>query len=295
MTEGVAFSILLCPLVAFVVIGSSVLLRLNRLKSWAGYVTIATVGVSLVLSLWALYVVSGDGGSVGWELHDWLALGLLDIRVGFMMDGLTAIMLVVVNGVSLLVQIYSQGYMRGDNGYARYYAFMSLFTASMTGLVMAANVVQMFFFWELVGLCSYLLIGFWYHRPNAARAALKAFLVTRLGDIGFLLAIIYLFFQNQSFSDHGLNPLEIHDILRAVAIPGLLGSTAITLISLGIFCGAVGKSAQFPLHTWLPDAMEGPTPASALIHAATMVAAGVFLVARFFPLFEATGSIMMLY
>ena len=161
-------------------------------------------------------------------------------------------------------------------GYNRYFAYMSLFTASMLGLVLASNILQMFVFWELVGLCSYLLIGFWFHKDSARRAAKKAFLVTRLGDLGFLIAILIIFSET---GELGIG--EIHE----AAIAGAIGSTALTLFALGLFAGAAGKSAQFPLHVWLPDAMEGPTPVSALIHAATMVAAGVYLVARFFPVF----------
>ncbi len=167
--------------------------------------------------------------------------------------------------------------MKGDPGYHRYYAWMSLFTASMLGLVLADNLLQMFVFWEMVGLCSYLLIGFWFHRPTAANAAKKAFIVTRIGDFGFLAAILVLFFNTGTF-DIG----ELHGL----AVAGTLAGATLTWAAIGIFSGAMGKSAQFPLHVWLPDAMEGPTPVSALIHAATMVAAGVFLVARTFPLFE---------
>tara|TARA_B100002052_G_scaffold182026_1_gene165733 strand:- start:305 stop:2044 length:1740 start_codon:yes stop_codon:yes gene_type:complete len=171
---------------------------------------------------------------------------------------------------------------------SRYFSYMSLFTASMLGLILASNIIQLFIFWELVGLCSYLLIGFWFHKPSAAKAAKKAFLVTRLGDFGFLLGIMYLFSHQHLFPSDS-NPLDIITINTYVPLlvnTGLISLTAITLITLGIFFGAMGKSGQFPLHTWLPDAMEGPTPVSALIHAATMVAAGVFLVARFFPIFE---------
>jgi NADH-quinone oxidoreductase subunit L len=167
--------------------------------------------------------------------------------------------------------------MHGDPGYHRYYAFMSLFTASMIGLVLADNLLLLFVFWELVGLCSYLLIGFWFHRPAAANAAKKAFIVTRLGDFGFLAAILLLFYNTGTF-----DIAQLHNL----AITGVLAGTTLTWAAIGIFAGAAGKSAQFPLHVWLPDAMEGPTPVSALIHAATMVAAGVFLVARTFPLFE---------
>jgi NADH-quinone oxidoreductase subunit L len=193
-------------------------------------------------------------------------------------------MLIVITFVSLMVQIYSQGYMRGDPGYHRYFAFISLFTFSMLGLVLFDNLLITFVFWELVGLCSYLLIGFWFQRPAAANAAKKAFIVTRVGDFGFLADIIVLLSQAGT-----LNITE----LNHMAVTGLLAGAALTWATLGIFLGAVGKSAQFPLHVWLPDAMEGPTPVSALIHAATMVAAGVFLVARMFPLFESSETALL--
>jgi NADH-quinone oxidoreductase subunit L len=189
-------------------------------------------------------------------------------------------MVVVVSLVSLMVQIYSQGYMHKDPGYHRYYAWMSLFTASMLGLVMANSLLFAFVFWELVGLCSYLLIGFWFHRPSAANAAKKAFIVTRIGDFGFLAAILLLYSQTGTFDIAALG--ESAPELAKISV---LGASALTWAAIGIFAGAMGKSAQFPLHTWLPDAMEGPTPVSALIHSATMVSAGVFLVARTFPIF----------
>jgi len=254
-------------------------------------------------------VASNKNHGQDWGTHSWLEIGDFHFTVGILLDPLTAIMLVVVTGVSLMVQIYSMGYMKpsshepensehhgpeelGNPVYARYFAYMSLFTASMLGLVMAANVVQMFVFWELVGLCSYLLIGFWFHRPAAAAAAKKAFIVTRVGDFGFLIALMYLFFKTFTQSE---NYLEIHVInanLPGLVEAGVITGGALTLIALGMFIGAIGKSGQFPLHTWLPDAMEGPTPVSALIHAATMVTAGVFLVARFFPIFEHSADIM---
>ncbi len=262
---------------------------LNRYATAAGYVAIATIGAALVLSLWALKSVV-DQGSPVWPTHSWLSVGQVEVTVGILLDPLTAIMLVVVTSVSFLVQVYSTGYMKGDTGYARYFAYMSLFTASMIGLVIAANIVQMYVFWELVGLSSYLLIGFWFNRPAAAAAAKKAFIVTRLGDFGFLLAILYIVFNAGSFGD-GMNALEITDINEA-AKTGLLATGVVVWIALGVFAGAIGKSGQFPLHTWLPDAMEGPTPVSALIHAATMVAAGVFLVARFFDVFHASELAM---
>ncbi|MBM3933746.1 MAG: NADH-quinone oxidoreductase subunit L [SAR202 cluster bacterium] len=290
--ESAALLIFLLPLAAFLVNGLIVRPFFNRYSQVAGYVTILAIGVAFGLSLWALKsVVDNDGAALPFDPHPWLEIGAFNLEVGILLDSLTAIMLVVVTGVSFLVQIYSTGYMKGDPGYARYFAYMSLFTASMVGLVIADNIIQVFFFWELVGLCSFLLIGFWYHQPSAAAAAKKAFLVTRLGDFGFLLGILYLFTQVDVFSVNGMNVLNIHDINEA-AKGGLLATSVSTWVALGFFMGAVGKSGQFPLHTWLPDAMEGPTPVSSLIHAATMVAAGVFLVGRFFEFFEASKSAM---
>ena len=206
MTEAWAWTIFFLPLASFVVIAFVIRPFFNRQSELAGYLTIAAVAGSLVLSLWALAETRGHEGALGWDSHLWFTVGGLEVRIGILMDSLTAVMAVVVCGVSLMVQVYSQGYMRGDPGYARYYAFMSLFTASMLGLVLARSILQMYVFWELVGLCSYLLIGFWYHRPSAARAAMKAFVVTRLGDLGFLLAILYLFFHQGAFQAAGLNP-----------------------------------------------------------------------------------------
>ncbi len=298
ITELGVWLTFLLPLGSFVAISFIIRPFLNRYSRFAAYLTILSILLSLVLACVALVsVINVEGGSVAaaqdstWS-HSWLRIGDdFDLRIGVLLDPLTAIMLVVVSSISLLVQIYSIGYMRSEE-YSRYYAYMSLFTASMLGLVISSNVIQLFVFWELVGLCSYLLIGFWYHRPSAAAAAKKAFIVTRLGDFGFLLAILYLFFNADRFAAEGLDPFVIEDIYRAVAIGGVVTSSVAMWLAVGIFSGAVGKSAQFPLHTWLPDAMEGPTPVSALIHAATMVAAGVFLVARFFPVFEASGVAM---
>ncbi len=290
--EIAVWLIFLLPLASFLVIGLFVRPLLGSGARAAGWVTISAIAGSLVLSIWALASVASNHGAVEFEPHTWLTVGSLDISVGIVLDGLTAVMLLVVTSVSLLIQIYSTAYMKGDGGYARYFAYMSLFTASMAGLVMSSNLVQMFVFWELVGACSYLLIGFWFHRPSAAAAAKKAFVVTRVGDFGFLLAILYLFFNADSFTAQGLNPLEVTDLHAAIAVGGVMTSAVAGWVAGGIFAGAVGKSGQVPLHTWLPDAMEGPTPVSALIHAATMVAAGVFLVARFFPVFEASEEAM---
>ena len=243
----------------------------------AGWLTVLTVGASLVLSLLVLIKVVSDGAQQ-FEMHSWIAVGGVDITFGIMLDQLTAIMLVVVSGVSFLVQVYGVGYMHGDGGYTRYFSYMALFTASMLGLVTARGIIQLFVFWELVGISSYLLIGFWLNRPSAAAAAKKAFLMTRFGDFGFLLAILYLYSNDPSW-------LDIQEMYHAIA-GGMMAVSVASWIALGFLLGAIGKSAQFPFHSWLPDAMEGPTSVSALIHSATMVTAGVFLVARFFPLFE---------
>jgi NADH-quinone oxidoreductase subunit L len=270
--------ILLLPFLSFVIISLFIRPFVRVESKIAGYITITALTGSLALSIWALAeVLAAPHHILETNPISWLVVGNLQINIGMMMDSLTAVMLIVVTLVSLMVQIYSQGYMKGDPGYHRYYAWMSLFTTSMLGLVLADNLLQMFVFWEMVGLCSYLLIGFWFHRSSAANAAKKAFIVTRLGDFGFLAAILVLFLNTGTF-DVG----ELHHL----AVTGALAGATLTWAAIGIFSGAMGKSAQFPLHVWLPDAMEGPTPVSALIHAATMVAAGVFLVARTFPLFE---------
>ncbi len=276
MPYQMAWLIFLLPLFSFIIIALFLRPFLKTQPRTAGYVTIAALLGSLGLSVWALAEVMTTGQPIAVPDVSWAVVDGLTIHLGLLVDQLTAVMLIVVTVVSLMVQIYSQGYMKGDPGYPRYYAFMSLFTASMLGLVMADNLLFVYVFWEMVGLCSYLLIGFWFHKPSAANAAKKAFIVTRLGDFGFLAAILLIYFNTGT--------LDINQ-LHGLAATGALASTTLTWAAIGIFSGAVGKSAQFPLHTWLPDAMEGPTPVSALIHAATMVAAGVFLVARTFPLF----------
>ncbi len=282
--EGAAWAIFLLPVASLATIA---LATRNRPK-WSGYAGIAAVGTAFVLSLFALNaVVDHDGHPLRYTSHEWVTLrsfGVdLTIRLGLRLDGLTAVMLIVVTSVSLLVHIYSQGYMEHDTGYSRYFAYLSLFTASMLGLVLVDSVLFIYVFWELVGLSSYLLIGFWFHKQSAADAAKKAFLVTRLGDLGFLLAVLLIWVKAGTF-----DIAEIHEL----AVAGALSANVLTLFALGLFAGAVGKSAQFPLHVWLPDAMEGPTPVSALIHAATMVAAGVYLVARFFPVYHVSEDAM---
>ena len=278
MPHQFVWLIFLLPLFSFVIISFFIRPFVRPESRVAGKIAITAIGSSLVLSIWALFaVMAAPHHEIPIPDISWLVIGNgVTIHLGLILDSLTAVMLIVVTVVSLMIQIYSQGYMHGDPGYHRYYAWMSLFTMSMLGLVLADNLVFLFVFWEMVGLCSYLLIGFWFHKPSAADAAKKAFIVTRLGDFGFLAGILLLFLNTGTFDIH-----ELHEL----AITGVLAGTTLTWAAIGIFSGAVGKSAQFPLHTWLPDAMEGPTPVSALIHAATMVAAGVFLVARMFPLF----------
>ncbi|MBN1188316.1 MAG: NADH-quinone oxidoreductase subunit L [Dehalococcoidales bacterium] len=282
MPYQLVWLILFLPLISFVLISLVIRPFVKAESKVAGYITIAAIGGSLALSIWALAAIMGEPEHrLDIPAVPWLNIGGLSFSLGILMDSLTAIMLIVVNTVSLMVQIYSQGYMRGDPGYHRYYAFMSLFTTSMLGLVLSSSLLMMFVFWEMVGLCSYLLIGFWFQRPSAANAAKKAFIVTRLGDFGFLAAVLILYTNTGTFDI---------ERLREMAVAGTLAGTVLTWAAIGIFAGAAGKSAQFPLHVWLPDAMEGPTPVSALIHAATMVAAGVFLVARTLPLFEHSAS-----
>ena len=297
LTESLVWAIFLLPVASFLLIGLVIRPLGPAFAKTAGYVTIAALGIGFILSVWLLRS-SAHGEVYDFAPYLWLDLGSAAIEVGLLLDPLTNVMLVVVTGVSLMIQIYSMGYMDGDESFARYYAYMSLFSASMIGLVLAANIVQMYVFWELVGLSSYLLIGFWHDRPSAAAAAKKAFIITRIGDVGFLLAIIFLFFQADAFAAHGLNALHIPHIWEAAAPiaaggAGIVAGGALLWLCLGLFAGAAGKSGQFPLHTWLPDAMEGPTPVSALIHAATMVAAGVFLVGRFFPVFAESQAAMM--
>ena len=293
VAEAALWAIFLLPLGSFVLIALIIRPFLNRWPMLAAAATIGALAAATILSILTLRSVI-LGHTAVFHTWEWLSFGGAAIEMGILADPLTAVMLVVVTAVSLLIQIYSIGYMQGDPGFARYFAYMSLFTASMLGLILSANIIQLYAFWELVGLSSYLLIGFWHERPAAAAAAKKAFIITRIGDAGFLIAILYLFLKADDFAAAGLNAFHIPDIWQAaqpIAAGGaILGGAALTWMALGIFAGAAGKSGQFPLHAWLPDAMEGPTPVSALIHAATMVAAGVFLVARFYPVFQQSDA-----
>ena len=261
----------------------------RRRRRFAASLAIGSMGLSFLLSLCAFAsVLSGGQGETARQVFNfpWLQYGGAWLKLGWMLDPLTAVMLVMVTLVSLVVFIYSTGYMAQDENFTRFFCFLSLFAAAMLGVVIANSLLLFFMCWELVGLTSYLLIGFWYQKPSAAAAAKKAFITTRVGDLAFLIGMVWLYSQAGTllFYDHGAGCLEHTALLQMVAHTTCFGMAATTGIALLIFAGAVGKSGQVPLHVWLPDAMEGPTPVSALIHAATMVAAGVFLVARVYPL-----------
>ena len=252
--------------------------------------TILGVFVALVLSAMTLKNVI-DGARFNETLYTWMVVGGLKMEVGFLVDGITAMMMCVVTFVSLMVHIYTIGYMEEDEGYNRFFAYISLFTFSMLMLVMSNNLLQLFFGWEAVGLVSYLLIGFWYNKPTAIFANMKAFLVNRVGDFGFILGIglIVAYTGTLNYTELFAKANELAAINFPWYVFGLDGML-ITVICICLFIGAMGKSAQFPLHVWLPDSMEGPTPISALIHAATMVTAGIFMVARMSPLFELSDA-----
>lgn len=263
------------PLLAFVLLT----IFGKRLQANAAYLGMLALAASLGMAVLTLITrLSTDTYTYA---IDWLTIGGTPITMGFEVTALNAMMLVIVTTVSFLVHVFSREYMAGDARISVFYAYLGLFTFSMLGLVLAPNILQLFIFWELVGLSSFLLIGFWYFKPEAAAAAKKAFITTRIGDVGLLIGLVLTFIHTGSF-DYG--------VIFATINAGLVDHSLVTIIALLIFLGAVGKSAQFPLHVWLPDAMEGPTPVSALIHAATMVAAGVYLVAVMYPVFIASGT-----
>ena len=268
----------LLPVIGFVV----TLLLGGRFGKFSSRFATVVLGICMFLSFYAAYLVFTRGEFSIEKV--WYVTGNIKITMGMLADGLSAMMLVVVTIVSFLVHLYSMGYMHGDRRYWLFFVELQLFSASMLGLVLAHNYLQMFICWELVGLCSYLLIGFWYEKKSASDAAKKAFLVTRIGDVGMLIGILLLFTT--------IGTLTFGGVFGA-AEAGSISPKMITAVTILLFCGAMGKSAQFPLHVWLPDAMEGPTPVSALIHAATMVAAGVYLVGRSFPLFSHSPQTMM--
>jgi NADH-quinone oxidoreductase subunit L len=259
-------------------------------RRWAHSLTILGVLVSFILSAMTLQDVV-EGARFNESIYTWMQIGELKMEIGFMVDGLTAMMMCVVTFVSLMVHIYTIGYMEEDEGYNRFFAYISLFTFAMLMLVMSNNMLQLFFGWEAVGLVSYLLIGFWFNKPSAVFANMKAFLVNRVGDFGFILGIglIVAYAGTLNYTE----AFAKADQLAALTLPGT-DWMLVTVICICLFIGAMGKSAQFPLHVWLPDSMEGPTPISALIHAATMVTAGIFMVARMSPLFELSDTALNL-
>ena len=282
----------LIPAMPIVASGVISLLKQPRRKA-ATILSIGSLSFSLLLSLIAFaHVVAGwaQGAAVCETVNfTWFQFGSTTVDLGWVLDPLSSVMLVMVTFVGLLIFIYSIGYMAHDENYTRFFCFLSLFAGAMLGVVISNSILLLFMSWEIVGLTSYLLIGFWYQKPSAAAAAKKAFLTTRVGDIFFLLGIVWLFAQTGTllFYNHGAGSIEGWALTGLLAQPAALGLSAATAIGLLIFAGAAGKSGQLPLHVWLPDAMEGPTPVSALIHAATMVAAGVYLIARVYPLMQA--------
>jgi NADH-quinone oxidoreductase subunit L len=282
----------LIPAVPIVAAGIIALLKQPRRKP-AAALAIGSLGFSLLLSLWAFLHTM-----IGWANHlavretvnfTWIQVGAAHVQLGWILDPLSAVMMLMVSFVSLLIFIYSTGYMEHDENFTRFFCFLALFAGAMLGVVISNSLLLLFMCWELVGLTSYLLIGFWYHKPSAAAAAKKAFMTTRFGDVFFFLGMVWLFAQTGTllFYNYGGGSLEGLALNNLLAQHAAFGITVAGAIGLLIFCGAAGKSGQFPLHVWLPDAMEGPTPVSALIHAATMVAAGVYLIARVYPLMSA--------
>lgn len=277
----------LLPFVGFLICG----LFGRYLKERTAYVAIAGVLGSFILSV-STFMDVLSGVVIDENIYSWISVGSFNVNVGFQIDQLTAVMLLVVTSLSTLIHIYSIGYMHGDKGFARFFAYLELFTFFMLILVMANNYLLLFIGWEGVGLCSYLLIGFWYEKKSASDAGVKAFVVNRVGDFGFILGMLLIFIT--------FGTLDFTDVFSALSSPEaqtkyvILGAEiwVVTLISLLLFVGAIGKSAQIPLYVWLPDAMEGPTPVSALIHAATMVTAGVFMVARSAPIFSLSETAM---
>ncbi len=270
-----AWLIPLLPLIAFLILISGG----RQMKESGAYIGILlTLGAFILSILVLLERLNGNTTDYSWNNFEWIKIGDFTFSMGFEVTNLNALMLVIVTFVSLLVNIYSKAYMHDDERISVFFSYVALFTFSMLGLVISENLIELYIFWELVGVCSFLLVGFWYYKPEAKAAAKKAFIVTRIGDVGLFLAILVLFWY---MPGHYMDFNSIHNAIQE----NQLSDGTLTLVALLIFVGAMGKSGQFPLHTWLPDAMEGPTPISALIHAATMVAAGVYLVARTFVIF----------
>ncbi|MEM6446972.1 MAG: NAD(P)H-quinone oxidoreductase subunit 5 [Cyanobacteria bacterium J06642_2] len=277
------------PLLGAFVLGMGILVLnsfTRSVRSLASGFSVFCIGTAMTHAI-AILVDQVRGGAPYQQMFTWAEAGSFSLQMGFAVDHLAAMMLVVVTTVAFLVQIYSDGYMDHDEGYVRFFAYLSLFSSSMLGLVVSPNLVQIYVFWELVGMCSYLLIGFWYDRPAAAEASQKAFVTNRVGDFGLLLGMLGLYWITGTFEFEAMG-----EAIEAAVSSGAVSAGLVALFSVLVFMGPMAKSAQFPLHVWLPDAMEGPTPISALIHAATMVAAGVFLVARMFPIFENVPTAM---
>ncbi|WP_417511619.1 NADH-quinone oxidoreductase subunit L [Methylophaga sp.] len=283
MPQSLLLAIVIAPLFGSIAAG---LFGRHLGRCWTHRITIFSVGVAFFLSVWVLKLVTVDGLTYNDTVYQWLQAGSLQLQVGFMIDALSAVMMTVVTFVSLMVHIYTIGYMQDDDGYCRFFSYISLFTFAMLMLVMANNFMQLFFGWEAVGLVSYLLIGFWYKKPTAIYANLKAFLVNRVGDFGFLLGIAAVLMYAGSLDYLAVFQQAPQMAEQTISIFPDTAWSVMTLTCILLFIGAMGKSAQVPLHVWLPDSMEGPTPISALIHAATMVTAGIFMVARMSPLFE---------
>ena len=285
-----AWLIPLLPLVGAAITGLGLISfnrTINRLRKPVALLLLSCVGMAAVLS-YAVLAEQLAGAAPLEVLFNWASAGTFNLQMGYRVDALGAVMLALVTTIALLVMIYSDGYMAHDKGYVRFFTYLALFSSSMLGLVISPNLLEIYVFWELVGMCSYLLVGFWYDRDGAANAAQKAFVVNRVGDFGLLLGILGLFWATGSFGFE-----EIGSRLQAAVAGGGLSAGIAVLLCLLVFMGPMAKSAQFPLHVWLPDAMEGPTPISALIHAATMVAAGVFLVARLQPVYEAFPAVQL--
>ena len=287
MIEKLASLMILVPLLPLLAAGIIAVSRREQRRRAAG-LAIGSMALSCVIAVLGLFAAAAHPGERLVRNFDWLRFGDVTIQLGWMLDPLSAAMAAMVTFVGLLIFIFSVGYMAHDRNFTRFFGFLALFAAAMLGLVIANSLLFLFICWELVGLASYLLIGFWFHKPEAAAAAKKAFITTRVGDMGLLIGMVWLHAATGTltFYDGGLGCLET-GALNGLATAGMAGLIApATAIALLLFCGAAGKSGQVPLHVWLPDAMEGPTPVSALIHAATMVAAGVFLMARVYPLLE---------
>ena len=283
MNQNLLLIIVLAPFIGGVISG---LFGKQVGRMWSHRAAIAGISIAFIISIWVFKLVIFDDKTYNGQVYQWMQVGSISFEIGFLVDSLTAIMILLVTFISLMVHIYTIGYMHNDDGYTRFFSYISLFTFSMLMMVMSNNFMQLFFGWEAVGLISYLLIGFWYKKPMAIYANLKAFIVNRVGDFGFLLGIAAVLMYAGSL-DYVQVFIQAPEIAKkTISIFSDAQWSVMSLTCILLFIGAMGKSAQVPLHVWLPDSMEGPTPISALIHAATMVTAGIFMVTRMSPLFE---------